>query len=500
MGFRGAFLVICFGLFIFPSSLLAAKNVILLVGDGMALEHIGFFMTVRKGMKAEPTSLEKVLATAPTGFVKTGSLGFAITDSAAAATAIACGRKTLPDVLGMDGKGRALESTLEKAEKEGFWTGVISTHRISDATPAAFYASLPTRDWHDRVVEQLLDSGIEVALGGGLRYFIPKGDKVSSRFPFMTVWSDYADKSGRRDERNLLGEFAAAGYHLVHDRDTLAEVDALETKKLLGLFSPHDMSFELDRRSEDHWQPTLAEMTDKALDIMDRSPKGFFLLVEGASIDTTAHHNDAAAMLGEMKAFDDALSRCLDYAREKRDTLVIVTADHGTGGPGFAYHVKWKDKMSRKLSEDYTWKEGYDYVPYAPVAEILSKQRASFSRIALKSKLKAEKLLQVVKKYSSYDFSLEDARKVLRKAPSKWGPKVDDEWFDFYPNKYYYRYGSLAKILGRQTGVVWGTGTHTGTPVPIMAVGPSSSAVRGLHDNTWLHHYMNHALGLEEPR
>ncbi len=488
---RALLLVLCVTLSV--SCLQAAKNVILLIGDGMGMTQIGCLMTHRKGLKMPPSTLEKLLTAAPTGFIKTTSLGFAVTDSAAAATALACGKKTLTDVLGMDGKGRALDSSLEIAEKKGKWTGLISTHRLTDATPGAFYASVPTRDWQSQIAAALLESGVEVALGGGLRYFIPSDEKISSRFPFMKAWKPWNDKSGRRDSRDLLNEFSAAGYELVHDRKSLSNVDVNETNKLLGLFSPHDMAFDIDRQTDDKYQPSLLEMTQKAVGVLEKSPTGFFLMVEGASIDSTAHHNDSGAMLGELKAFDKAVGFCLDYAKKNRDTLVIVTADHGTGGPGFAYRVKWKEKLKQKFEGDFTWKEKYDYVSY-PAAGAIEKQRSSFLRMAIKSEMVPQRLVEVVRQYTNYKFTLADAKEVLAPAPSKKGPMVADEWFDFHPDPNHYRSALLSKIFARQTGVVFATGTHTGTPVPIMAFGPGSGGVRGLHDNTWVHHYVNHCL------
>ena len=488
---RTLLIIVC--LLFVSSGAQAAKNVILLIGDGMGLGQISCLMTHHKGMGKKPGAIETLLATAPSGLVKTGSLGFAVTDSAAAATAIACGKKTLSDVLGMDGRGRELDSTLDKAEKMGKWTGLISTHRLTDATPGAFYASVPTRDWHSQIAAQLLESGVEVALGGGLRYFIPAEETISSRFPFVKAWQPWNDKSGRRDSRDLLNEFSAAGYEIVHDRDSLLSCDTKSTDKLLGLFGPKDMAFDIDRQTDDTYQPSLQEMTDKALSLLSRSPKGFFLMVEGASIDTTAHHNDAGAMLGELKAFDKAVATCLDFAKKNKDTLVIVTADHGTGGPGFVYRVKWAGKQKRQFEGDFVWKEKYDYVSYPAAAE-LEKQRSSFMRMAIKSELQPSRLVEIVRNYTPFDFTLADAKKVLVAAPSKKGPKVEDEWFDFHPDPNHYRSGKLAGIFARQTGIVWATGTHTATPVPIMAVGPGSNAVRGLHDNTWIHHYIVHTM------
>ena len=488
---RTSLFVLC--LFISASTVMAAKNVILLIGDGMGLGQIGCLMTHHKGLGKKPGTIESLLATAPSGLVKTSSLGFAVTDSAAAATALACGKKTLTDVLGMDGRGRRLESTLEKAEKMGKWTGLISTHRITDATPGGFYGHVPTRDWHDKIASQLLESGVEVALGGGLRYFIPTEDTISSRFPYIKVWKPWFDKSGRKDSRDLLSEFSAAGYQVVHNRNDLLSLDMQSTNKLLGLFSPGDMAFDIDRQTEDKWQPSINEMTKTALSLLSRSPKGFFLMVEGASIDTTAHHNDAGAMLGELKAFDAAITTCLNFAKEHKDTLVIVTADHETGGAGFVYRVKWADKEERKFEGDFLWKEKYDYVSY-PSAAALEKQRSSLERMAIKSEMNPSRLVEIVRAFTGYEFTLADAKEVLVKAPTKKGPMVEDEWFDFHPDPGHYRSGLMAKIFARQTGLVWSTGTHTGTPVPIMAYGPGSNAVHGLHDNTWIHHYIVHCM------
>ncbi len=283
-------MVILFTLFL-VQPLMAAKNVILCIGDGMGFQAIAALMTHEKAQlfsgKASQEKgvgvFRKLLATAPTGFIKTNPLGYIVTDSAAAATAIACGKKTLPEMLGKDGKGNPLTSVLDYAQETGRKVGLISTHCITDATPGGFYANVSSRNYQDKIAEQLIKTGVDVALGGGLKYFIPQGDKVENYSTVMAnslkADSGYGGASGRRDGLNVIEEAKLKGYTLVLDKDELKNAHIGKHGKLLGLFSSHHMAFEIDRRNFDTWQPSLSAMTDKALSVLEKGDQGFFLMV-----------------------------------------------------------------------------------------------------------------------------------------------------------------------------------------------------------------------------
>ena len=491
---------------IFANSAEAAKNVILLIGDGMGFQVMSILMTHEKAriLSGEARNekgagvFTRLLGSAPTGFVKTNPLGYIVTDSAAAATAIACGKKTLPEVLGKDSKGNSLKSVLNHAQDKGKKTGLVSTHCITDATPGAFYANVTSRNEHPEIARQLLATGVDIALGGGLKYFIPQTADVSdySKDLADTIKADsgYGGASGRKDNINVIEEAKLKGYKIVHSKDDLEQVSVDKNDKLLGLFSSHHMSFEIDRKTFDQWQPSLNQMTEKALSVLDKSNDGFFLMVEGASIDSAGHYNDAATIIGEMQAFAAAVETCLEYAKTHKDTLVVVTADHETGIPAFSYKKLRRKPMKQPFINGEVWKEHYDTLKLSD-ALILDKQKMSFMKMFYASKRQPAKLLELMKKYTAFDYTLEMAEIAYEKMPARDSAvNFSDPLYEFATSATIYHCNKIARGLSTQSGVVWATGHHGGTPVPIFAVGKGAAAVRGLHDNTWIAHYLRSVM------
>jgi len=210
---------------------------------------------------------------------------------------------------------------LELAEKAGLSTGLVTTTRITHATPAAFYAHVDNRDNESEIAEQLLTSGVEVALGGGLGYFIPKESL-----------SPLGGNGKRADGRNLLEKATSLGYMFVYNGTAFRELDINATEKLLGLFENSHMEYELIRARSSDPDPSLAEMTEKAISLLSKNQKGFFLMVEGGRIDHACHERSLENATMDTLAFDLAVGKALDFARKNNDTLVIVTADHECGG------------------------------------------------------------------------------------------------------------------------------------------------------------------------
>lgn len=307
-----------------------AKNVILMIGDGMGYAQ----MTAARMEKAEE-NLSIYMDTRLYmddieygGHSSTHAADSFITDSAAAITALATGQKTNIGVINQDASavkgqkdGENLTTIQQLAENAGKSTGVVSTTRITHATPAGFFAHINDRDAENEIAEQLLDSGLEVALGGGLRHFIAEND------------TDIPDvKSSRKDDRDLLDEAQTLGYLVVINRSGFDGVDGSSTDRLLGLFDGSHILYELERINQSEPEPSLAEMTEKAIEILSQDPKGFFLMVEGGRIDHAGHARSYADINADTLAFDEAVKVALDFADQSGDTLVIVTADHECGG------------------------------------------------------------------------------------------------------------------------------------------------------------------------
>lgn len=302
-----------------------AKSAILYIGDGMGLAQVTagriYQGNARDGKLAIDT-LERIAV------IRTYAANRMVTDSAAAGTALASGRKTNLLALGQGPDGERLDTVLELAKKAGKSVGLVTTTTISHATPAAFYAHIGTRANEAAIAAQLIDYGeVDVIMGGGRQFFMPE-----------TQADPESDTNGeRKDGRDLFAEARAKGYRVIMDQKgfdaVAAEVgEGKDPGKILALFSPGMMAYEVDR-SDDKWgEPSLAEMTRLAVRILQRDPDGFFLMVEGGRIDHAAHDNEAYRMVGDMLAFDHAVAAGLELVSGPKETLVVVTADHETGG------------------------------------------------------------------------------------------------------------------------------------------------------------------------
>lgn len=290
-----------------------ARNVILFIGDGMGAEHRRAARWLRAGQ-------EGVLAMDDmpvTGAARTSSANRLVTDSAAAATAMATGVKTNNGVIGLTpGLGFA-QNIVETAKGLGKTVGVISTTQLAHATPAGFVAHVGHRDQMIEIATQMFAAGVDVLMGGGEDEFLP-----------TSATGCYPQAGERGDGRNLIQEAQAVGYAYVCDAAALAGVDTASTYKLLGLFADEVMARPAS--------PSLAQMTQTAIDILSSSPNGFFLMVEGGMIDKASHGNDAATAMQDTLEFDDAVAVAKAYAAGAPDTLIIVTGDHETGGMSVA--------------------------------------------------------------------------------------------------------------------------------------------------------------------
>jgi alkaline phosphatase len=292
-----------------PPARSKAKAVILFIGDGMGEAH-------RNAARWSDVGQSGALAMdrMPTlGWSETASADNVVTDSAAAATALATGVKTNNGMIGQDPAGNALTTILDRAQSNGMAVGLVTNVQMTHATPAAFAAHVPDRNMMTEIAGQMLATGIDVLLGGGEDEFLPVG-----------VAGCYPEPGERTDGRNLITEATGSGYTYVCDAASLAGLDPASTSKLLGLFADEGMTRP--------YSPSLEEMTQKAIDILSQDPDGFFLMVEGGQIDWAGHANDAPNVISDTIGFDQAVALGQAYAASAENILIIVTADHETGG------------------------------------------------------------------------------------------------------------------------------------------------------------------------
>jgi alkaline phosphatase len=485
------------------------KNVILMIGDGMGLQQVSLALLYRQLRKpTEPElALEKLMNSKTVGLMRTSSYGDIVTDSAAAATAMACGSKTLNETVGLDTNGYACETVLEKAAKMGKATGLVSNTRLTHATPASFAAHQVFRDMENEIAEDIIERhDVDVLLSGGVGHFIPQLKDEVQGVPMTLndikecekVSGEIGGKSKREDQKNLIATAKSKGYQFVCTREQLEKVSANKQTKVLGLFSNSVFPM-IQERERIPTIPNLAELTRKALDILNRKDNGFFLMVEGGLIDYAGHDNDAGTMLKETLDFDQAIQVAVDYVKKHPDTLLIVTADHETGGFGFAYGKKIAFEMA--LPSGLNYHKPYNFAPFTKF-DYLDSQKMSYRAMLepIEKKLypkdpakadpnfgldqAAQALIKVVEDNSNYRLTQEQAREVLFRKPGKDDAQPHD-FADFFVHKSVHP-NMMARVLADQNHAVWAAGTHTSTPVPIMAVGPTRYAdrVRGFIDNT----------------
>lgn len=269
------------------------KNVIVMIGDGMGVTQVYAGLTANKGS----LNLEKSQFV---GFSKTYSASNYITDSAAGGTAIACGTKTNNGAIGVDAEGNPVKSMLEYAAENGLSTGVVASCAVTHATPASFVAHQPSRKMEEEIAVDFLNSDITLFIGGGRKYF-----------------------DERSDNENLLEKLKGKGFEIAL---TMEDVKKATTGKLAGLVAKeHPESY--PERGE-----FLPESVQAAINLLKDNNKGFFLMVEGSQIDWACHANEKENTINEMLDFDRAIQVAFDYADKDPNTLVVITADHETGG------------------------------------------------------------------------------------------------------------------------------------------------------------------------
>lgn len=277
----------------------APKNIILLIGDGMGLTQI----TAALYRNGDSLNLKKFPVT---GIVKTHSADALITDSAAGATAMACGCKTKNGVLGLDAKGVPCKTVLEQAGEAGLATGLVATSSLTHATPAAFVAHVGSRGQHEDIAKAFLQTQVDLLIGGGLQYFTERSS----------------------DRHNLVDSLQRRGYTVKSYKETPLENFQPDPAKLLAYFTAWgEPPYVTEGRD---YLPHAARLAPRFLQA--RSEKGFFLMVEGSQIDWACHGNRDYVAIREMLDFDAAIGEALRFAQADGQTLVIVTADHETGG------------------------------------------------------------------------------------------------------------------------------------------------------------------------
>ncbi|MGH1470643.1 MAG: alkaline phosphatase [Cellvibrionaceae bacterium] len=474
-----------------------AKNVILFVGDGMGVSTVTAARILEgqlKGMQGEENNLSFDLFPF-TGLAKTYNVDAQTPDSAGTMTAMMTGVKTDVGVIGVDEDiergdcstvaGNELVTALELAEIAGKSTGVVSTARITHATPAATYAKSADRNWEDisdmpteaveagceDIASQLINfednlkarypmakkiNGIDVVMGGGRRHFLPKDAQYNSPDASSGVEGD------RTDGRDLTAEwqeqYPQGAY--VFDQAGFDAINSNTTEKILGLFNESHMQYEADRANDIAGEPSISELTSKAIDVLDNNRNGYFLMVESGRIDHAHHAGSAYGALTDTIEFSKAIQATID-AVDMRETLIIVTADHSHVFTIAGYPKRGNPILGKVVavgSEEPSL--AADGMPYTTVGYMNG--------------------------LGHRDFGDETNADVTYGLPADTG-RIDLTSINTEASGYH-----------QEALVPLGSETHAGEDVAIYGKGPGSYLVSGTNEQSVIFHIMNNVVKLEK--
>ena len=440
-----------------------AKYVFLFIGDGMATPQINAAEAFANAQVSDDVAVQHLrFSQFPiVGLTTTYDAGSLITDSASAGTAIASGNKTLSGVINMDtGKTESFKTITEYAKEKGMKVGIVSSVSLDHATPACFYAKVPSRGNMYDIAIQLTKSGFDYFGGGG-----------------------FAQPTGKnKDQPDIISLARTAGYTYVNSVAAFGNLKTGAGKVLAvneRLQDSAAMPFELDRKPQ---ELSLADYTAKGIELLADNPEGFFMMVESGKIDWAGHANDAAAAIHDTLMFDKAIAEAVAFANEHpKETLVIVTGDHETGGMtiGFAgtKYATFFDEIG-KQTMSFTAFDQEVLGPYKS-AVAASEKRASL-----------EDLLPAIRHAFGLDFASLSAvqQDQLKLAFSRTmgnetiSPRVEDQYLLY--GGYEPLTVKITQIINQLAGIGWTSYSHTGVPVATFAMGAGQELFGGYYDNT----------------
>lgn len=413
------------------------KNIIMVVADGMGPAYTTAYRYYNDNpdtAEIEETVFDRHLVGMASTYPARES-GY-VTDSAAAATALATGVKTYNGAISVDSNKQSVETILQWAKQQGKKTGVVVTSQINHATPASYLSHNESRNNYDAIANSYIDEGIkaDVYLGGGWQYFL-------------------------RDDRNLVEEFKNNGFHYIDNYQGLSN---LPQKPLLGLFADVGLPWAMD----DTNPLRLSAMTKAAVKQLENE-QGYFMLVEASLVDWAGHANDIAAAMSEMHDLAATMTFLEDYVAKHPDTLVVLTADHSTGGLTIAANGKyeWSPGLIHKLKRSP--KELAKQLAQTDITLNEARQVLNFKVTKAEAQLLQQARYQALEQRAQYFQLSKIAQSKVKE------PQLEKAL-----------YTAIKSVIDTRTNTGWTTGGHTGIDVPVFALGHSSEQFSGKIDNT----------------
>jgi alkaline phosphatase len=406
----------------------APKNIIYMIGDGMGPAYTAgyrYYMDDPSTKIVETTIFDELFV----GMARTSPDDeTVVTDSAAGATALATATKSYNGAIAVDTQKKPLTTMLQIAKSKGFTTALVATSQINHATPASFAAHNEYRRNYNEIADDYIDVkvdgklAVDFLLGGGYKYFI-------------------------REDRDLISEFKEAGYHYENDFGKLNTINSLPA---IGLFKETAFAYAIDQ-----YPTRLSDMAEQTFSVLDKhKEKGFFVMLEGSQIDWCGHANDIACAMAEMNDFANAIKKAKQYVDSNPDTLLVVTADHSTGG------------LTLGANGDYSWH-----------TNVIKEIKASGSKIA-KALMKSDELLVTWQEKTAIALDKEQAEKLTSFVTAAKAEKPDDSLAKEQLADY------VKEVISTASNTGWTTSGHTAIDVPILAYGKGADAFRGHLDNT----------------
>jgi alkaline phosphatase len=429
-----------------------AKNIIFLVSDGMStgtLNMADLYMNRKLGRSSNWIQLYKDNRVTR-ALMETASASSIVTDSAAASSAWGTGFRVNNGSICVGVNGEEYLPIWQKFKKSGKMAGCVTTVPITHATPSGFCVNSKSRKGEEEIAEKYLNINFDVMMGGGLEFF--SSDK-------------------RKDKLDLFSEFEKKGYQIAKTRSEMLNTN--NEKPILGVFSESGLPFDIDRLSDENLiktMPTLAEMTQKAIDKMKNNKKGFVLQVEGGKVDWGAHANDISALLYDQIAFDDAIKVAIDFAEKDKETLVIITSDHGNSNPGIIYgkdaNTNFDSLQKYKHTNEFILNQFHADTTVAQVQEVIE-----FGNGKAISEENAKTLLGYYNGLKKKEEGLYNFKQLPYKA--------------------------FAEMQTKQTSVGWACMDHTADHIELAMFGPGSQLLKPFVKNIDLHYLMLEAAELE---
>jgi alkaline phosphatase len=438
-----------------------AKHVFLFIGDGMAMAQISSTEVYATARSSKDINITRLGFTRfpVSGLTTTYDAGTFITDSASAVTAIATGNKTLSGVINMDpAKTIPYKTIAEYAHEAGMKVGVVSSVTLDHATPAGFFAKVPSRSNYYDIEVQMVESGFEYFAGGGLLQ--PTGKN--------------------KDQRDVLQLARERGYAYVNTREAFNALKPGSGKVIAvnaTLQDSFSMPYELDRSPEDL---SLADYTRKGIELLQDNPRGFFLTVEGGKIDWACHANDAGAAIHDVLAFDNAVKVAVEFARaHPEDTLIVITGDHETGGMTIGFAGTQYDTFFDKVALQKRSFIAFNDATLAPYKKNTPKARAKLADLlpAIKESfgLDYNSLSKFQQEQLEFAFQRSMGDEIER-------PVAEDQYLLY--GGYEPLTVKITQIMNQTAGIGWTSYAHTGVPVSTFALGVHQELFSGYYDNT----------------